>query len=73
MPSLALSLIMVVYRTNRRKLALPILGFMSCLLLIGAIVRSALLYGILPLFMFVVVMLAMSLMFKQRNADVIEQ
>ena len=63
----ALALILIVYRTNHRKLLMPVLGLMSCLLLMGAIVRSALSYGSIPLLIFITIILLMSLMFRSKK------
>lgn len=61
----AFALILIVYRTNHRKLFMPVLGLMSCIFLISSIVKSAFNYGMIPLLVLIFVLLLMSLMFQR--------
>ena len=68
----ALALIFMVYRTNYKKLFMPILGLASCFLLLSSIVSSAFIYGIIPLLMFVGIILLMSTMFaSSKNPEIL--
>jgi amino acid transporter len=63
----ALALISIVYRTSRAKLLIPVLGLASCFLLLGSLVNSALVYGVLPITAFMLILLLMSVMFRSKN------
>jgi len=65
----ALALILIVYRTNHRKLFMPLLGLMSCVLLISSIVKSALSYSMIPLLILIFILLLMSLMFNRNKTE----
>jgi len=63
-----IGLLCATYRVHKTIAVIPVLGIMSCLLLMTSIVRSFLLYGYVPALIFVSILVGISCMFRSYDA-----
>jgi amino acid transporter len=64
----ALGLIVITYKNSGRLQIMPVLGAMSCLLLICALMKNFMTYGAVPALIFLMVLLMLSFMYRRHNS-----
>jgi len=64
----AVSLVVALYRLKGRIFLMPLLGVASCLLLLGALCRNYLVYGVVPVALFALLLLLASSMFRSNGS-----